>query len=163
MKEIRDIYELRILLEGAMAKSAAENIDQSRLEYFEKEFTSIKIRLNHKRENGENSNIGNLDEERLISKLDKEFHSFLIESCENEKMREFMNNIGNQLAISRVFYFFSYQGKRNTGQTRGKDIIDEHLRIIGALKEGDGEKSKAYMEEHIKTAFGTLLKIIWGQ
>jgi DNA-binding GntR family transcriptional regulator len=159
MKEIRDIYEVRIVLEGAITKSAAKNIDQGKLDYFEKQFISIKSKLNHKLENSKNSDIGNLYKERLISKIDNEFHSFLIESCDNEKMKEFMHNIANQLEISRVFFFFSYQGRRNVDPTRGKDIVDEHLRIIGALKKGDGEASKAFMEEHIRTAFGTLLQI----
>lgn len=41
MKEIKDLYEIRMVLEGGAAKSTARNIDLDRLEYFEKQFISI--------------------------------------------------------------------------------------------------------------------------
>lgn len=143
IKEIKDIYEVRMMLEGGAVKSAAENIDVSRLEHFEKQFISMKEGLNQT-----NPDLGHGEDD--LARLGEEFHLFLIESSNNEKLAELLTNINSRLKISRMF---SYQRRR-------KEAVEEHLEIISALKEGDGEKSRACMEEHLRSAFRMLTKII---
>jgi DNA-binding GntR family transcriptional regulator len=155
MKEIKDIYAVRMVLEGGAAKSAAQNIDLDRLEYFEKQFISIKNSLNGKNEEGnmttEASNDSKgLRREKEIIKLGRDFHLFIVESTENEKLLELIRNIYSQLDLSR---FFSYQG-------RGKEAVNEHLRIINALRERNGEESRLLIEDHLKNAFDMITKIL---
>jgi DNA-binding GntR family transcriptional regulator len=159
VKEIKDIYEVRMMLEGGAVKSAAENIDLDRLEYFEKQFISMKNGLNFKsgEENAaaraadrEVANPDRTNGEDDLAKLGEEFHLFLIESSNNEKLAELLTNINSRLKISRMF---SYQRRR-------KEAVEEHLEIISALKGGDGEKSRACMEEHLRSAFRMLTKIM---
>jgi DNA-binding GntR family transcriptional regulator len=55
-----------------------------------------------------------------------------------------------QLEVSRMYTY----DKRREG------AIDEHLRIVGALKERNPEKAQIYMEDHLKISFETLMKIL---
>ena len=72
------------------------------------------------------------------------------ESAENEKLKELIENIYSQIEISRVYSY----------SKRGTEAIDEHLKIIGALKDRNGEKSRAYMEQHLMNAFNMLTRIL---
>jgi DNA-binding GntR family transcriptional regulator len=49
MKEIKDMYEIRMLLEGGAARLAAKKIDFEKLEYFKKGFIFAKNELCYKK------------------------------------------------------------------------------------------------------------------
>ena len=155
LKEVKDMYESRMFLEGGAAKLAAENIDLNALEYFEEGFVSMKNRLSGK---GDQKNISRktghfserLDEEDEILKFGREFHFFIVRSAQNEKLLSLVENICNQLDLGR---FFSYR-------RRGVEAIDEHLGIIAALRERNGEKSRFLVEEHLRNAFDSMTKIL---
>ena len=137
IKEIRDLYEVRAILERGAVKLAAQKIDLKRLEDFEKRILSYKDGNSH-------------DEEYDFIKLGKEFHLFIVESTQNKKLEELIKAIYAQLEISRVYAY----------DRRREEAVDEHLRIAKALKEGDQEKGQNYMEEHLKKSFEMLMKIL---
>jgi len=135
IKEIKDLYEIRVFLEGGAAKLAAKEIDLDYLENFEKQFISLKDKDRE------------VDDDEKIVGLGRKFHFFIMESSGNQELKKMVEKLYGQLEISRMFSY----------GTRGRKAIDEHLKIIGALKERDGEKSQIYMEEHLKNAFNTLV------
>lgn len=140
LKEIKELYEIRLLLEGGATKLAAPKIDLAYLENFEKQFIAYKQKLDESSEDKDYGYVG----------LGKKFHFFIIESTQNDSLKEMLQNIYDKLEISRIFSY----------SRRGSEAIDEHLRIVEALREGDGEKSQRYMEEHLKNAYNTLIKIL---
>jgi DNA-binding GntR family transcriptional regulator len=137
LKEIKDLYELRAILEGGAVKLAAQKIDLRRLEDFEKRILSYK-------------NGGSDDNEFDFIKVGKEFHLFIVESTQNKKLEELIKTIYAQLEISRVYAY----------DQRREEAVDEHLRIARALKERDQERSQDYMEQHLKKSYETLMKIL---
>jgi DNA-binding GntR family transcriptional regulator len=139
VKEIKDLYELRAILEGAAVKLATQKVDFAQLENFEKKFLLYKNGLS----NGDGTENG------FVS-LGREFHFFIIESAENEKLKELLKGIYDQLEISRVY---SYDRRR-------KEAVDEHLKIVTALKERDEGKGQAAMQEHLGNAFQVLIRIL---
>jgi DNA-binding GntR family transcriptional regulator len=82
--------------------------------------------------------------------MGRDFHLYIIENTGNEKLKELIRSIYDQLEISRIL--FSYEKRR-------EEAIDEHLEIIRALKERNGEKSQAAMEEHIRNSFNMITNI----
>jgi DNA-binding GntR family transcriptional regulator len=142
LREIKDIYEVRTILEGSASRLAAQNIDLNKLKIFEDKFLSFKNDFDIQKE-GKRSDI-----DYDFVKLGRDFHFFIIDSTGNEKLKELIIGIYNQLEISRIYSY----GKRK------KEALEEHLKIINALKERDGEKSQIYMEEHLKNAFNMLTK-----
>jgi len=137
LKEIKDLYEVRAVLEAGAVKLAAPKIDLRKLEHFEKRMLSYKK--------------GDANEKEFdFVNLGKEFHLFVIESTQNKKLEELIKGIYAQLEISRVYAY----------DRRREDAVDEHLKIVYALKEGNQEKSQLYMEEHLKKSFETLMKIL---
>jgi DNA-binding GntR family transcriptional regulator len=142
---IKDLYETRAFLEGGAAKLAAQRIDLVKLEKFEKQYLSIRDRLsNTSGSENKTKNIPNL------MKLGKQFHFLIIKSAENEKLEELIENIYSQIEISRVYSY----------SKRGTEAIDEHLKIIGALKNRNGERSRTYMEKHLMNAFNMLTRVL---
>jgi DNA-binding GntR family transcriptional regulator len=139
VKEIKDLYELRAILEGAAVKLATQRIDPGELEKFEEKFLLYKNGLNN----------GGTTENGFVN-LGRKFHFFIIESAKNEKLKELLMGIYEQLEISRVY---SYDRRR-------KEAVDEHLKIVSALKERDEARGQAAMQEHLENAFQMLIKIL---
>jgi len=138
-KEIKDLYELRAILEGAAARLAARFLDPARLDAFEKDFLSFRDGPNGQPQTGKD-----------FVKLGREFHFFIIENSMNQKLKELIESIYDQIALSRIYSY---------GQRR-EEIIDEHLRIIRALKDKNKDRSQKVMEEHIQNLFQMLLKTL---
>ncbi len=139
VKEIKDLYELRAVLESAAVKLATRKIDPAELEKFEKRFMIYKRGL----KNGDSAEDGFVD-------LGRQFHFFIIESARNAKLKELLMGIYDQLEISRVY---SYDRRR-------KEAVDEHLQIVSALKEKDEARGQSAMQEHLENAFQMLIKIL---
>jgi len=134
LKEIRDIFEVRMFLEAAAAKLAAKEIDLSRLEEFEDLFTDFR------------AGKGKGD----FVDLGRKFHFFIIDSSGNKVLKEILDNIYTKLDIIRLF---SYSFRR-------KEAVEEHLKIVRALGKRDEDLSYAAMQNHLRNAFNTLTNIL---
>jgi len=134
LKEIKDIYEVRMLLEPGATKLAAKNINRDELNKFKRLFEDFR--------NGK----GKGD----FVKLGETFHFFIIDSTKNKVLKEILSNIYAKLEISRVF---SYGVRR-------KEAVEEHLEIVSALENGDEELCYRCMQNHLKNAFGALTSIL---
>jgi DNA-binding GntR family transcriptional regulator len=134
LKEIKDIYEVRMLLEPGAAKMAAKYVNKDELNRFNKLFQEFK------------DGKGKGD----FVKLGGTFHFFIIESTRNNVLKEILNNIYAKLEISRVF---SYGVRR-------KEAVEEHLEIVRALEKGDDELCYSCMQTHLKNAFIALTSLL---
>jgi DNA-binding GntR family transcriptional regulator len=153
MKQINDIYGVRMLLECGASRLAASKIDLDQLENFRKQFIMYKKNIDHQKSKKVLANYGltkSYKGEYNFVKLGREFHFFIIDSTGNERLQELIRNIYDQLEITRIF---SYQKRR-------KEAIDEHLKIVDALLERDGDKAQRYMEDHLRNAFNMVTKIL---
>jgi DNA-binding GntR family transcriptional regulator len=131
-------------LEGAAARLAARKINLGRLENFGKQFLSYK-------KNSDDYKVSKINpEDYSFVDLGRKFHFFIVESAENNWLKELIKNIYDHLNMSRTF---SYNRRR-------KEAIDEHMKILNALKNRNGEKSQTYMEEHLRNAFDMLIRLL---
>lgn len=134
LKEIRNIFEVRMFLEAAAAKLAAKEIDLSRLEDFEEQFVVFR----QGKRKGDFVDLG------------RKFHFFIIESSGNKVLKDILDNIYTKLDIIRLF---SYSFRR-------KEAVEEHLKIVRALRIRDEDLSYAAMQNHLKNAFNTLTNVL---
>lgn len=135
MKDIKEIFEIRKALEGAVVGLAANNPDSEGLNRFEEFYLRA-------------LNDPDKDVEK-ISSLGMKFHEFFVINAGNERIRKILDDLRAQLSICRVFFL---NQDSNVQPSRSIESIREHLSIIEAIRKGDGELAEKRMKEHLAKA-----------
>jgi DNA-binding GntR family transcriptional regulator len=136
LKDILEIFQVRIALEGMAARLAAENVDLEALNKFES------LYLNALQENS-------ADNLQKIFNLGIKFHDFIIKNSGNQRTERILKDFRVQFEISRIFFL---NQNNNIRPSRAIQSIKEHLGIIEALKQRDGSLAEVRMKEHISNA-----------
>ncbi len=129
-EDIREVVEIRVVLEGLAAKKAAQNAKQEEIERLENSLRYFE----------EAANKNNIID--LIS-YDTEFHDIIYKAAQNSKLMQMINNLREQVQRYRVAYFTQMN---NTGL-----LLKEHNEMLNAIKDKDGNLARAIAEEHIAT------------
>lgn len=130
-KDLIDVLEIRATLEGLAASLAAErrnDEDVIKLEKVAKEF-----------EEG----VRNADIE-IVLKKDVEFHENIFLMANNKKLYHLITSLWEQVHRFRVMYVSNNEASLS--------LVDEHKRILDAVKNGDCELAKKYATDHIELA-----------
>ncbi len=129
-KDLIDVLEIRASLEGLAASLAAERRDEHviELEKVAKEFE----------ESVKNSDLEN------VLKKDIEFHEKIFSMANNKRLSQLINSLWEQVHRFRVTYVSNFEATQS--------LVEEHYRILEAIKSGDCEQAKKYATEHIELA-----------
>ncbi len=130
-KDLIDVLEIRASLEGLAAYLAAERRNDDEvieLEKLAKEFEDC---------------VKNTDIEGLLKK-DIEFHEKIFMMANNQRLYQIITSLWEQVHRFRVTYVSNYEASLS--------LVDEHNRIVEAIKLGDVEMAKKYATEHIEIA-----------
>ena len=129
-KEVLDIMELRIGLEGIAARLAAERISKHEIEDLEHISTAL------------GKSIEKNDLESMM-KYDEEFHNYIFEITGNYKLKSIFATIWEPVYNKfRLSYMSDYSSAVN--------IVDEHKKILTALKKGNKDLAESLAKEHIE-------------
>ncbi len=130
-KELIDILEVRIGLEGIGSYYAAERISPDMVDKLEKISQELKeyVCLN--------------DVENMLRK-DEEFHNCIFEASGNTRLISMMNSIWETVYRFRLKYMSDYASAVN--------IVEEHNRLIEAIKKGKADLAESLAKEHIEKA-----------
>ena len=128
-KEIYEIYGIRILLEGAAAKSAATKADKRRLKQILKEVSQLQQKKEQMTFESVRQTGSNL-------------HHLIMANSGNEMMKEILDRIWAPIEISRVPIRNSHE--------RLEQINFEHIEITEALLKQDGEMAGDLMKTHLE-------------
>jgi len=139
IEEIRDIYEVRVALEGMAALLVAQRGMTPRLEQIGVEFVALK-----------DAEAPDLDAIRLRG---WEFHDELMRATGNVQLRELYAQ------VSRKFSLILRQGRKYSDE-RVVETLDEHIELFAALKSGDALRAQMLMQEHIQKAFSARMKAL---
>ncbi|HHW62093.1 MAG TPA: GntR family transcriptional regulator [Syntrophomonadaceae bacterium] len=139
VKDIADVFEIRIALEGLAAALAAERITDEELELMERSLI----------EKGEAIVAGDL--ERLVQ-VDASFHETLYQASRNERLNAIINNLREQIQRFRSASL-SYPG-------RNKKSLDEHRAILEALEARNVTLARQLAQEHIENAENVLIETL---
>jgi len=126
-KQIKDLCELRKLLEIYSLKESLEHVDESKVNYLLKK--SIELQKN------------NQPHDKLRKKFDEtdeELHKAIIDNSQNEFLKDFTERIHNLIALTRHL------------NERIEEAIDEHIYILKAMQESDKEKATEALNIHLE-------------
>ena len=130
-KDLIDVLEIRASLEGLAAYLASErrrDEDIIELERVAKEFER---------------SVRETDIDNVL-KNDIEFHEKIFSMANNKKLYHLINSLWEQVHRFRVTYVSNYDASLS--------LVDEHNKILEAIKSGDSELAKKYATEHIELA-----------
>lgn len=140
VKDLADIYELRIALEKIAIKSSINNISDMEISKLENDLKSI---LEKKQ------NLVSISSEYLIRK-DEEIHMLILENSTNDYIKGIYSNIKSQ--IDR------YQQEAYTLTDTTVESTEFHLEILDAIKRRNLEETTKILEEHLKWSYEVLVK-----
>jgi len=140
--EVIELYQIRKLLEPAVAQEYKAIYPKSVLLDFEKKF----------KEEEENKS-DSLESDILFYVLDIDFHSYLINITQNKTLIKIYNDL-----MEKQYRLAVYGAKTKISQ-RSSNFL-QHQQIINAIINEDDSKIKEYLVVHCNHSLVTLLKAL---
>lgn len=141
LKDLKEIYEIRTLLEGLCARWAAEKIKKEQIDALEE---TIFLTEFHRSK-------GNLDQ---VVEQDNRFHQILYDACDSKELNRVLKDYHHYLQrIRRVSL-----GDEN----RARASAMEHRRITEALIARDPAAAEERAREHIRNTISNMNRIGWN-
>ncbi|MCI7106311.1 MAG: GntR family transcriptional regulator [Lachnospiraceae bacterium] len=140
LKDIKDIYEIRTLLEGLCAKWATDNITREQLEELDE--TVFLSDFHFSKENWDQ-----------ILELDNRFHEIVYEACGSKELTRVLRDYHHYLQRIRKITLEQKE--------RARASIDEHRMIADALKERNAVVAEESAKLHIRNTIANMDKIGW--
>ena len=140
LQDVKDIYEIRTLLEGLCARWAADRITQEQLEELE-EIVFLSD-FHYSKENWDQ-----------ILELDNRFHEMVYEACASKELTR----------VLRDYHHYLQRIRRITleEKARAHASINEHRAIAEALKARDARTAEECARLHIRNTISNMDKIGW--
>ncbi len=139
-QDIREMFEIREILEGEVIKRAVTKLDPSKIKILRDKFISSKS------ENG-----------RAVTshfKSGDEIHTFIFETFGNNRLMEIYKRLQDHVVRNRIYFFdHSHPG-------RSEESFKEHLEILDALEAQDPLKAEQAVRDHLKNSIEYLKKIM---
>ncbi len=135
--QVREIYDMRLLLEPAAAERAAERIDPAALDALREGARTIA------------STIGKPNWALRAIEFDIRFHDALAAACGNERLRA---EIAKYRRLVRAFC------RATSSPDNLQQAFAEHLEILTALERGDGAAAHWAMTSHIESRMRAALQ-----
>jgi len=136
-QDIKDIYTIRMLIEGLAARWATEKITQEELDELKEaveleEFYTLKNDTNH------------------LLQFDSRFHDAIFKACKSKPLMHTLSSFHHYVQKARNVSLGS--------PGRAKLVLEEHKAILQAIMEHDAERAERLTTEHIRNASINLLK-----
>jgi len=136
-RDILEVLEIRIVLEGFASKLAAERMgddDVAELESILAEF---------------NKALEVLDRPEMIRR-DNEFHNKIYSAAKNNKLVEIVKELHDQYQRFRLIFFNEYDDYN--------DLQVWHQNIVDAIRNRDGNRAKECAEYHVRSIRESVIK-----
>ncbi len=139
IKDITEIYEIRISLDILAAGLAAERITDEELEKLNSYLVEI------------GRYVPAMDMDKIVE-LDTAFHDILYKATRNERLVSVIGNLREQLTGIR--------GRSMSYPGRLVETMDEHRALVDSIASRDVERAQRAARVHIENAEQTLLRSI---
>lgn len=137
IKDILDILEVRMFLEGLAAYFAAERMSDEEIEELKE--------ISKKFEN----EIVTMEKEEMIE-LDNKFHDMIIKGSRNNKLLQIVQGLQEQFQRFRVIYFNEYN--------EHEDLVKYHTAIVNAISNRDSKEAQDYAQTHVEMIEESIIK-----
>ncbi len=136
--DIRDIYEIRSLIEGIAAERAAKEASEDQIRqlceiidltefYYEK---------------------GYLDQ---LQSMDGRFHTYLYGMSNGRMLRHILNDLHS--------YVGRFRGMSIKRKGRVEQMLKEHRAVMDAIRNHDGASARARMTEHVINSMNNIIQL----
>ncbi|GAB6085624.1 GntR family transcriptional regulator [Alkaliphilus crotonatoxidans] len=139
IKDIMEVLEIRVVIEGLAASLAAERMTDEELDELEMLFYQFKQCYQKD------------DIEGMIQK-DVEFHDRIFTSARNNKLTQISQGLSEQIYRFRVNYISEYN--------KAKALVEEHQAILEALHQRDAEKVYECATKHIENVSNHMMESV---
>jgi len=136
-KLLRELYPLRILLEGYAARLSAERSTPADIKRFRKHIKTIDKAIRA----GDLTNIG---------RLNHDFHMDVYRIGGNQRLIGYIEDLWQKSAMAHIVFRIE--------PSRAKSSNKEHSVIIDAIEQGDGELAEKLVADQNQRSFEILLK-----
>lgn len=143
LKELIEIYDIRILLEGLAARYLTENLSGAVL----KDLKNAIQNFNRVKQQGS-------DDEGLRT-VDAKFHQIIINTCSNQRLARLINNLH---IITQSFKIFN----NVPNSIMHQKVVYPHEKVVAALEGGDPKKAEETLRLHIEEGKNNLVKFVLG-
>lgn len=133
-EDLRQIYDIRALLESYAAGQAAINRYEEDIKAMHQANEDYENALKHYDE-------GSLTQNKAIVRANKHFHDAIIHASQNEHVQDLVTKV---VVLPLVFRSFHWLNKEETEQP-----LQMHKTILKAVEEKDSDRAKIAMHEHI--------------
>jgi DNA-binding GntR family transcriptional regulator len=138
VRDVREMFELRMALEGAAAQLAATRITGA-------EFERLEALVRQSREALADAPAVRPTDRKVLKRLldtNREFHLTIARTSGNARLvRLVERTLDDMMRLIAIGY-----------------EIGEHVEILAALRTGDGEQARAMMINHVRTTLESVLK-----
>jgi DNA-binding GntR family transcriptional regulator len=141
-QDLREIYELREIIEAAAARAAAESMSEKGLADLGR-IASECVRLDADGATADTGGTGGTGGDAELVRLLSEFDTVLFEEVSNRRIRAILDNLAAHL--TRIGLLTAEIPGRNAASVR------EHARIYEAIERRDPEAAERFMREHIRS------------
>jgi transcriptional regulator, gntR family len=126
-KEIDEIFQIRLIIEPAIIELLQNKIDYKKRAYLDKLY--------------ENQKKTKTKKEFILA--DREFHMTFVEWTENLQLIEMVKGLNDRI------YMVGHKAINSKDSKREKESLEEHYKIIQALKNNDIMLAKNFMIAHV--------------
>ncbi len=141
-KDLKDIYTIRMYIEGLASRWAAEHISEEQSQELT-EIVDLQEFYNIKQASGK------------INDLDSRFHEKIYEISGSRTLQHMLSDLHHMIQRYRKLSF--------SAQGRAEKAIREHREILDAICRHDGERAERLTIQHIANARENLLHLIKEQ
>jgi len=139
MEDVKEIYDIRILLEPLAARTAADRIPPEALDAAARDWEALRER--HRR--------GEALTWEEVSLQDRRLHGMIIEHSANRRLRQILFMLHAQIERFQLLSARSLADAANS--------IAQHLEILDCLRRRDRDEIQALLTEHIRSSEENIL------
>jgi DNA-binding GntR family transcriptional regulator len=142
IQDIREIFEIREILECEVIKRVASkgDLNKSEAEAIGKKYESSEV-------NGNRT-------PKSYFKAGDQIHTFIFEAFGNKRLLEFYKRLQDHIERLRLYFF------NQVNPERSEQSFKEHLEIINALVAQDPQRAEKAMRDHLQNSLEYQKKII---
>ncbi len=144
VEEVRDVYDLRAVLQGHAARRAASRIGKPELE-----------RLGQLCEEMEGLGSRFSDHEgeirRLVS-LNQEYHEMIVAASRNRRLERLVQHAVEVPLVFKSFFWYRPQERTISNH--------HHRQILNALESGDADRAEIVMREHVYEGRDFVIRVL---
>ena len=140
IQDIREIFEIREVLECEVIRRAALKADPERVGAIREKFVSSES-------DSKKASAGHF-------KSGDEVHAFIFETFGNNRLKEIYKRLQDHIVRTRIHFF------NQSPSGRSEESFKEHLEIFDALKAQDPVRAENAVRNHLRNSFEYIKKML---